>query len=83
MSWKDFYVYAEPIKKNGLYVEPVDFVNTEIQHAEKVKIFCGNDKDVVEKEINDFIKDKIFVDLRISAHTYSVTIIVIYKEYPF
>lgn len=61
----------------NFYVEPV------IPNSEKVKIFCGNDKDVVEREINEFIKDKIFVDLRISAHTYSVTIIVIYKEFPF
>lgn len=49
----------------------------------KVKVFNSSETNILEERINDFLKDKILVDIKMSAHKYSCTVIVMYKEFPF
>ena len=46
----------------------------------KVKIFNGSDTSELEKDINDFIKNKLVIDVKLAAHKYSCTAIVLYKD---
>lgn len=46
----------------------------------KLKVFSGESTTELEKCINDFIKDKLVIDVKLAAHKYSCTAIVLYKD---
>lgn len=46
----------------------------------KLKIFESDSTTELEKYINDFIKDKLVIDIKLAAHRYSCTAIVLYKD---
>ena len=46
----------------------------------KVKIFNGDNTSELETCINDFIKNKLIIDVKLVAHRYSCTAIVLYKD---
>lgn len=46
----------------------------------KLKIFESDSTTELEKYINDFIKDKLVIDVKLAAHRYSCTAIVLYKD---
>ena len=46
----------------------------------KVKIFNSNDISELERDINRFIKNKLVIDIKLAAHRYSWTAIVLYKD---
>jgi hypothetical protein len=46
----------------------------------KLKIFNGESTTELEKCINDFIKDKLVINVKLAAHRYSCTAIVLYKD---
>lgn len=46
----------------------------------KTKIFNSGDITELERDINRFIKNKLVIDIKITAHRYSCTVIVLYKD---
>lgn len=46
----------------------------------KLKAFKSASTTELEECINDFIKDKLVIDVKIAAHKYSCTAIVLYKD---
>ena len=46
----------------------------------KVKVFANVDCDVLEKEINEFIRDKIVVDIKFTTSKYTAKALVMYEE---
>ena len=46
----------------------------------KVKIFNSNDISELERDINRFIKNKLVIDIKLAAHRYSCTALVLYKD---
>ena len=46
----------------------------------KVKIFNSNDISELETCINDFIKNKLVIDVKLVAHRYSCTAMILYKD---
>lgn len=46
----------------------------------KVKLFNSESITELEKDINEFIKNKLVIDVKLAAHRYSCTAIVLYKD---
>ena len=46
----------------------------------KVKIFNSGDITELERDINRFIKNKLVVDIKLAAHRYSCTAMILYKN---
>ena len=46
----------------------------------KVKIFTGGDSIDLEERINDFIENKLVIDIKLAADKYSCTVIILYKD---
>ena len=46
----------------------------------KVKIFADSDYALVEKEINDFIKDKTVIDIKFTTAKFTAKALVMYLE---
>ena len=46
----------------------------------KVKIFNSDSISELERDINRFIKSKLVIDIKLAAHRYSCTAIVLYKD---
>lgn len=46
----------------------------------KVKIFTGDSESELEACINDFIKNKLVIDIKLVAHRYSCTAMILYKD---
>lgn len=46
----------------------------------KVKLFNSESITELEKDINEFIKNKLVMDIKLTSHRYSCTAIVLYKD---
>lgn len=46
----------------------------------KVKIFADSDYDLLEREINDFIKDKTIINIKFTSSKYTTKVLVMYTE---
>ena len=46
----------------------------------KVKIFNSDSISELERDINRFIKNKLVIDIKLAAHRYSCTAMILYKN---
>lgn len=46
----------------------------------RIKIFSSNQLSEIEKKVNDFIKDKIVIDIKCTTTEHSHTVFVMYED---
>lgn len=77
--------YEQEFYENVKHIANVMEEQKKLREDCKIKLFKTESDETTEEEMNDFIKDKILVDIKLSEagssnNCYSRTVIVIYKD---